>query len=352
LWGDKEDQSIAYRITANGYAEQTSNHILLVHCDHTRSNPHVQLFVTRVRKNISGDRTKVAINNRYFLTRKVLRQNRYPDRQVLPIGAFPPMNPANPSPAELLAICELAARAGAEQLIAWRGRFTTREKAPRDLVTDADYASEKAVRAVIAEHFPEHGILGEEAPSMEQLDRPYCWVVDPLDGTINYAHGLPCYGVSVAVASGGKLLAGVVYDPERKESFAAALGGGARLNGQVMQVSPALTVEESLVAVSFPPRLNDNSLDLRAFAQVGPVCQAMRRTGSAALNLAYVACGRLDAHWAHEIHPWDAAAGVLLVSEAGGAVTAADGRPFDLVRADYLAASTTSLHQQLLPLIS
>ena len=261
------------------------------------------------------------------------------------------MNPANPTPAELLNVCELAAQAGAEQLIAWRGRFQTREKAPRDLVTDADLASEQAVRRVIAEHFPDHGILGEEAPVMEQLDRPYCWVVDPLDGTINYAHGLPCYGVSIAVAKNGNLLAGVVFDPERNECFSASAGGGATLNGQPMSASRAETVEESLVAVSFPPRLDDNSLDLRAFMRVGPVCQAMRRTGSAALNLAYVACGRLDAHWAHEIHPWDAAAGVLLVREAGGAVSAADGKPFDLARADYLAASTAALHQRVLPLI-
>jgi myo-inositol-1(or 4)-monophosphatase len=262
------------------------------------------------------------------------------------------MNHANPTPSELLTICELAAQAGAEQLMAWRGRFQTREKAPRDLVTDADYASEQAVRRVIAEHFPDHGILGEEAAVMDQLDLPYCWVVDPLDGTINYAHGLPCYGVSVAVAHKGQLLAGVVFDPERNECFSATAGGGATLNGRPMAVSRAETVEESLVAVSFPPRLDDESLDLQAFMRVGPVCQAMRRTGSAALNLAYVACGRLDAHWAHEIHPWDAAAGVLLVREAGGAVSAADGQPFNLARADYLAASTAKLHERLLPLIS
>lgn len=262
------------------------------------------------------------------------------------------MNPANPTPAELLIVCEQAAQAGAEQLLAWRGRFQTREKAPRDLVTDADLASEQAVRRVIAEHFPDHGILGEEAAVMTQLDLPYCWVVDPLDGTINYAHGLPCYGVSVAVAHLGQLLAGVVFDPERNECFSASAGDGATLNGRPMGVSRAETVEESLVAVSFPPRLDDSSLDLRAFMRVGPVCQAMRRTGSAALNLAYVACGRLDAHWAHEIHPWDAAAGVLLVREAGGAVSAADGQPFNLARADYLAASTAKLHERLLPLIS
>lgn len=325
--------------------------LLLVLCDHTRSNRYVQLFVASVRKNISGDRTPIAINNRYFLTSKVLRQNRTPSHFSLPKSASA-MNTPHVSPPELLRVCELAARAGAEQLLTWRGKFQTREKAPRDLVTDADYASERAVRGVIAEHFPDHGILGEEAPAMEQLERPYCWVVDPLDGTINYAHGLPCYGVSVAVAHRGKVLAGVVFDPERNECFSAAAGSGATLNGRAIETTNVQAVEEALVAVSFPPRLDDESLDLRAFMKVGPVCQAMRRTGSAALNLAYVACGRLDAHWAHAIHPWDAAAGVLLVAEAGGAVSAADGGPFDLVRADYLAAATAVLHTRLVPLIS
>lgn len=256
------------------------------------------------------------------------------------------------TPLELLSVCELAARAGAEQLIAWRGRFHAREKAPRDLVTEADVASEQAVRAVIAAHFPEHGILGEEAPVMEQLDLPYCWVVDPLDGTINYAHGLPCYGVSVAISQKGRLLAGVVLDPERDECFSAAAGEGAWLNGVPIAVSSVERIEESLVAVSFPPRLSDDSLDLQAFMRVSPLCQAVRRTGSAALNLAYVACGRLDAHWAHEIHPWDSAAGVLLVQEAGGSVSASDGGPYRLAVGDYMAAGTRALYDRILPLVS
>jgi myo-inositol-1(or 4)-monophosphatase len=118
------------------------------------------------------------------------------------------------SPKELQIVCERAARAGAAELRAWQGRFQTRQKARRDLVTDADLASEQAVRTIIQAAYPEHGILGEESADPAQLDRPYCWVVDPLDGTVNYAHGLPCYGVSVAVAGHGRLLAGVVYDPE------------------------------------------------------------------------------------------------------------------------------------------
>lgn len=256
-----------------------------------------------------------------------------------------------PTPYELLSVCEQAARAGAEQLLAWRGRFQTREKAPCDLVTDADLASEQAIRRVIAAHFPDHGILGEESPETGQLDRPVCWVVDPLDGTMNYVHGFPCYGVSIAVAERGRLLAGVVFDLERDECFAAAAGEGATLNGVPIAVSEARQLSEGLFAVSFPAQLTSESPDLQAFLSVAPCCQAIRRTGSAALNLAYVACGRLDGHWAHEIYPWDSAAGMLLVQEAGGAATGSGGEPYDLSRGNYLTAATTELHQALLPLV-
>jgi myo-inositol-1(or 4)-monophosphatase len=256
------------------------------------------------------------------------------------------------APAELLAVCETAARAGASELRAWLGRFQARQKAPRDLVTDADLASERAVRGVIAEAYPEHGILGEEAPDARQLDFPYCWVVDPLDGTINYAHGFPCYAVSVAVTHRGNLLAGVVYDPERDECFTAAAGEGARLNGQPMAVSPVTLIEEAMVAISFPAVVTADAPDVRAFLNVAPHCQAIRRTGSAALNLAYVACGRLDAHWAHQINPWDSAAGVLLVQEAGGVATGSGGEPYSVAEGHYLAAGAATLHDALRPLVA
>jgi myo-inositol-1(or 4)-monophosphatase len=254
-------------------------------------------------------------------------------------------------PSELLAACEQAARAGAEELVQWQDRFQTRQKAPCDLVTDADLASEQAIRGVISARYPEHGILGEESAVAAELEKPYCWIVDPLDGTTNYVHGYPCYGPSVAIAYEGQLLAGVVYDPVRDECFAAARGQGARLNDRPIRVSGCTELGQSLLAVSFPPRLDASSPDLRAFLATAPRCQAVRRTGSAALNLAYVACGRLDGHWAHEIHAWDAAAGILLVQEAGGTATACSGSPFDLRHGDYLAASSTALHGSLVALI-
>jgi myo-inositol-1(or 4)-monophosphatase len=257
-----------------------------------------------------------------------------------------------PGPPRLLEIALEAARAGARELMAWRGRFTLREKALHDLVTDADLASEQAVRGVIGAHFPEHGILGEEAPDRSQLDREFCWVVDPLDGTTNYAHGFPCFAVSVAVTQRGRLLAGVVYDPERDECFAASAGAGATLNGKPIAVTRATLVGEALLAVSFPAHLESRSADLQAFLRTAPECQGIRRTGSAALNLSYVACGRLDGHWAHEIHPWDSAAGVLLVIEAGGVATACDGRPYNLAAGNYLTASTPALHAALVTLVN
>jgi myo-inositol-1(or 4)-monophosphatase len=256
-----------------------------------------------------------------------------------------------PETPRLLDVAVEAARAGARELVAWQGRFTAREKGLRDLVTDADLASERAVTAVIRGHFPDHGILAEEHPDRSQLERQFCWAVDPLDGTANYAHGFPCYGVSVAVAERGRLLAGCVLDPVREECFAAAAGQGAWLNGRRIAASKVADVGKSLLAVSFPSPLMAESPDFVAFLRVAPMCQGIRRTGSAALNLAYVACGRLDGHWAHEIHPWDAAAGVLLVQEAGGVATASDGRPFELAAGNYLAASTAELHAALAPLV-
>lgn len=257
---------------------------------------------------------------------------------------------------DLLAAGKDAAKAGAAELLAWRDRFAAREKGPADLVTDADLASEKAVSAVLRQRFPDHAILGEEGSSgpeqiRSMLAEEYCWVVDPLDGTTNYVHQFPCYAVSIGLTHRGELVAGVVYDPLANEMFAATRGGGATLNEQTISVSDVSQLGQALVAVSFPPAVTPESPDMQAFLRTAPVCQAVRRTGSAALNLAYVACGRLEAHWAYRIRPWDAAAGVLLVEEAGGVATASDGSPFRLAEADYFVANSRPLHGELRELI-
>jgi myo-inositol-1(or 4)-monophosphatase len=256
-----------------------------------------------------------------------------------------------PDFARLQSVAEAAARAGAAELLLWRDKFTAREKSARDLVTDADLASQKAVEAVIREEFPDHGFLGEESPDREQLKQPFCWIVDPLDGTTNYVHGFPFYAVSVAIAFEGQLAAGAIFDPTANECFTAARGLGSRLNGQPISVSKTAMLDRALVAVSFPPHPHPDDPDIQAFMRVSPECQAVRRTGSAAINLAYVACGRLDAHWAHSIHSWDSAAGVLLIEEAGGVVACFNGGPFDVSKGDYFVASTRELFEQIAPLL-
>ena len=253
---------------------------------------------------------------------------------------------------QFLSTCRESVRRGADELLAWRGRFSPSEKSARDLVTEADVASQRAIAAVIYQSYPDHGFLGEEDPDPKQLEKPYCWIVDPLDGTTNYVHDFPCYGVSVALAREGQLIAGAVLDPVRDECFEAGLAKGCWLNGKQVFTSRTSTVSQALVAVSFPPDLRDDSPDLQSFLRMAPLCQAVRRTGSAALNLAYVASGRLDAHWAHFIHSWDSAAGVLLVREAGGVATSFDGGDYQLPQGDYFVAGTNELHQSIHAIIS
>jgi myo-inositol-1(or 4)-monophosphatase len=247
-----------------------------------------------------------------------------------------------------------AARAGGRALLDWRGRFTAHEKAPSDLVTDADLASQDAVRRVLADRFPDYGFIGEErSPDARSTGEDgLVWVVDPLDGTTNYVHGFPCYAVSVALVRGSELVVGVIYDPVTDECFTAASGRGAWCNGVPIHTSEVTSVEESLVAVSLPPHVARDATDMVDMIEVAQVTQGIRRTGSAALNLAYVARGKLDAVWAAQINPWDVAAGVLLVREAGGVVTGRDGGTFDVWHPHYLAAAGPPLHDALLCLLS
>jgi myo-inositol-1(or 4)-monophosphatase len=265
------------------------------------------------------------------------------------------MSPSAVSPRQLLEVAELAARAGAAELMSWRGRFTAREKLPSDLVTEADLASQAAVSRVIGEHFPDHAFLGEENPGSlrDLLAQPICWVVDPLDGTTNYVHGFPAWCVSVAVVVEGTITAGAIYDPLADEMFAGAVGEGATLNGQPMAVSRAERIDQALLAMSLPARVaGPEAPDVRDFLRLVGSCQGIRRTGSAALNLAYVAQGRLDGHWARQISPWDVAAGVLLVELAGGQVTGCDGEPLDLANPHFVVTSSPRLQQAMLAVLA
>ena len=258
------------------------------------------------------------------------------------------------------------------------GKVGTREKGPADLVTEADLAAQRKIEEIVLGAFPDHFFLGEESqsaaspfgdayPSSTPKDRflkesqcgsrapeddPFTWIVDPLDGTTNYVHRMPFYCSSVALARGNEILCAAIYDPNLDELFTAERGGGARLNGARLQTSAVLRPSRALTAFSFATQTREDSPDFLAFKRCVCVCQAMRRSGSTALNLAYVAAGRFDAASCQCAHPWDVAAGVLLVLEAGGLVTHVDGRPFDLAARPLLATANSDLHRCFLSLLN
>jgi myo-inositol-1(or 4)-monophosphatase len=243
--------------------------------------------------------------------------------------------------------CEAAARAGGAVLRAWEGRFRAREKGRSDLVTEADLASQDTILKLLSTEFPDHGFLGEEGAHRDCGPDAPRWIVDPLDGTTNYVHGVPNYSVSVALERAGGVLVGTVYDPCSDECFTATLGGGAYLNGKRLAVSTVERMSQALVATSFSTSVQRGDPEVREFVEVLVTSQAARRMGSSALNLCYVAAGRFDAYWASTTKTWDVAAGFLLVSEAGGVVTGLDGGPVDLVRPRFISAATPALHDEL-----
>ena len=248
---------------------------------------------------------------------------------------------------EFITICDQAARAGGDVLQDWVGRFQVREKGPADLVTEADLASQEVIRKVIGGAFPDHAFVGEEGQWDRATDAPFRWIVDPLDGTTNYVHGLPQYSVSVAVEGKGVVHAGAVYDPVADESYTAARGKGAWLNGETLTSSNVETLDRALLAMSLPAGVKPNSPEISDFLRLVSSCQAMRRMGSSALNLCYLAAGRIDGYWATSVKAWDVAAGTLLVTEAGGVITGRDGAPFDVWHPHFIAAATPRLHQNL-----
>jgi len=243
---------------------------------------------------------------------------------------------------ELRRVAETAARAGGEVLRArFGGPLRIERKGEIDLVTDADRASEDAVLGLLRERYPHHAILAEESGSSGQV-RPggLCWIVDPLDGTTNFAHGLPHFGVSVAVEGPEGLVAGCVYDPMRDELFSAGLGMGASCNGAPISVSGQTQLLRSLFCTGFPYDVREHSLAplglLSRFLKAG---QGVRRLGSAALDLCYVAAGRYDGYFELNLKPWDVAAGALIVREAGGHLSSLDGGPFQLSPGHVLAST-------------
>lgn len=247
---------------------------------------------------------------------------------------------------------EEAARRGGEILQAWATRFTAREKSRSNLVTEADLASQQAIFDLIHGRYPDHNFLGEEDLSRTDGLSPYRWVIDPLDGTSNYVHGFPYYAVSIALERGGELIVGVIYDPTRDEMFAATRGGGATLNGTALAPSAVADLKQAMLVASLPVATTVDDPAVRRFLRLIPRAQTVQRTGSAALNLAYVAAGRIDGFWSSSLKPWDMAAGALITAEAGGRISRMDSRPLRIEVPDLLASNGTALHEQLSRVLS
>jgi myo-inositol-1(or 4)-monophosphatase len=242
-----------------------------------------------------------------------------------------------------------AALRAADVLASWRRKFEVKEKGRFDLVTDADLASQRAVQAHLSAAFPGHAFLGEEegaSKARPATDAPPTWIVDPIDGTTNYVHDFPFYCISIGLQIAGELVVGVVYEPTRQEMFAASKGGGAWLNEHRLQVSSTATLERALLATGFPPDVRGGEKALDWWRHLSFLTQSLRRTGSTALNLAYVAAGRFDGFYAFDNHIWDVAGGIVLVREAGGLITNIDGSPYDPYTPDALA-SNAALHPAL-----
>jgi myo-inositol-1(or 4)-monophosphatase len=241
---------------------------------------------------------------------------------------------------------QIAREAGALLMEYFRQRVTIEYKGEADLVTIADRKSEALIRERLREHWPSHDILGEEG-GLQDTGSDYRWYVDPLDGTTNFAHGFPVFCVSMALEYKGKRIAGVIYDPTRDELFAAEQGSGAYLNDERIRVSKTANLAECLVATGFPSHKRHKNPNIFFYHQITLRTHGVRRAGSAALDLCCVACGRFDGFWEFNLNPWDTAAGVLIVEEAGGKVTNFHGGPFEL-NSHQTLASNGIVHEALL----
>ncbi len=313
--------------------------------------------------------------------------------------------------AECLEVAIAASRAAGKKIVDMLYSAEVYEKSSKDLVTDADIAAQAIIFEVILARFPHHQFVGEEggAPTGPMKPEPmkpepmalatgfdvatvcqiapeasgygsgkmplsspqpptgiesaekspeivssivppdcWCWVVDPIDGTANYVHRFPNFAVSIALVRDGISYAGVVYDPMADELFSAVIGEGARLNDQPIHCSSCEQIDRALIAASFPPNVQRGCVEIEQFIEVLVEAQSLRRLGSAALNLCYVACGRLDGYWAGKVRSWDVAAGILIAEEAGCKLTRMNGSPFVLDLGDLTVASSAPLHAELL----
>ena len=258
---------------------------------------------------------------------------------------------ADVSLSQIAEVAAEAARAGGKVLLEGYGQVhAVRFKGATDLVTEVDMRAEQTIVALLRERFPTHQVLAEEG-SVGGDDPRHRWIVDPLDGTTNYAHGLRVFSVSVGYERDGKLAAGAVYDPCQDELFQATAGGGATVNGQPIRVSETDTLLRALLGTGFPYERPLMPIALRQFSALSMQVQAVRRVGSAALDCCWVAAGRFDGYWENVVKAWDVAAGALIAMEAGAMVTDVTGAPFR-VDAGSIMLATPALHGQILAAVT
>ncbi len=246
---------------------------------------------------------------------------------------------------------EAVVRAGDVMMSRFGHEMRVDKKSAIDLVTEVDVAIEREFRALIGGRFPDHAVLGEELGGSDAPPAGPCWVFDPIDGTTNFAHGLPIFCASLALEFDGVAEIAAVYDPTRRELFTAERGGGARLNGRPLHVSPATDLVDALLVTGFPYDVHSRVEEIVGlFAAFVGKARAVRRLGSAAIDLCYVAAGRMDGFWESDLKPWDIAGGALIVAEAGGTVTDLSGDPFSS-RSRQVLASNGPQHGAMLNVI-
>ncbi len=261
---------------------------------------------------------------------------------------------------------EKAARLGGEVLMKWLGKAKVYEKGPGDLVTQADFESQQVIREFLLGEFPDHHFLGEESetdsddtskaqsstPEQNETKKPsrfparqpdFCWIVDPLDGTTNFVHQLRSFSVSVALRWRDDVVVGCVFDPTTDECFSAAIGRGATLNGSPIESSQCTEIEKSLAVFSMNSHISADDPQMIRFVNVMKNAATLRRLGSAALNLCFVACGRVDAYWATSLKIWDVAAGFLIAQEAGAVIDDFEGEPLSIGQPRFCATGTEEL---------
>lgn len=249
----------------------------------------------------------------------------------------------------LLNVAVMAARRAGSTLISKMAnldKLKVESKGRNDYVSDADVAAERAIIDCIHKHYPDHAILAEESGASGDSDT--VWIIDPLDGTTNYLHGLPIFAVSIGVRIKGRIEHGVVYDPARQELFTASRGHGAYLDNHRIRVSGQTSLERALIGTGFPYRQNDDEVDpyMAMFAKIVRNTTGIRRPGAAALDLAYVAAGRLDAFWETGLKAWDLAAGTLLIREAGGIISGLDGSE-DFLETGHVLTGTPRIYSAI-----